>query len=744
LTGHEFEREVLNVARVLWPRDPSAGAEFIDGKERDGVFYDEDVIHLIEATIERSEEKAKQDCKKLSKLAGEIRKRHEDKVIKCWFVTKHEPTDRQRSVAKSQNYPVHAVSFTQLQGKLVNAVEYIGCRKRHKFGSIHSPSESTGDVSFIPVNVKERTSDVTWRISEIARKVDEGETIALTADYGAGKSMILRELFRNLSEKYLSGKSSKFPVHINLREHSGAQYSDEILERHARVIGFNSTTQLVKAWRAGYVILLLDGFDEITSLGFQGRWSKLQELRFKGLKAVREMIAEQPQGSGVVVAGREYYFDSHKELQHCLGLRKCIDITLNDFTQEQVDALLQSSGVPTVITPAWLPKRPLFVATLALRGHLAGIGHLDSSIGFGWNELIQSICERESGISGQLDPISIRSVLECVATSSRCLDGGAILSRRQLTDAFFEVCGYEPDEQGILLLERLPGLGVPTPGSESRAFVDQDFECALGAADVARFYMEPWSAGGNVERTCRPLSGVGIAVAVAIIGDDPRKTNAQPAIDRSNPAAALRLDLVQLGISLNAQFSSNISIQDIHIQDLDLSGRINLNGNIYFSECIFDNINIDPSSPLGEKARLQGCLIRSISGVHSRGDVIEILNDDCMVDDFIDGVATNADILEAGFPLPVRVLLVILRKLFLQSGRARKENAFYRGLDGNAQRYVGDILEILISEGLTSKDNNGGEPLYVKNRHESTRMNSILAAPETSNDPLIVRVRSLA
>lgn len=83
MTGREFEAQVLAVARMLWPHNPSSGSEYIGGRERDGVFHEEDVIHLIEATIERSEEKARQDCRKLAKLAAEIRRSNIDKVVKC-------------------------------------------------------------------------------------------------------------------------------------------------------------------------------------------------------------------------------------------------------------------------------------------------------------------------------------------------------------------------------------------------------------------------------------------------------------------------------------------------------------------------------------------------------------------------------------------------------------------------------------------------------------------------------------
>src|SRR5690606_30161748 len=98
--------------------------------------------------------KAKKDCRKLSKLSGEMRKKFADKVIKCWFVTLHEPTDRQRAVARSANYPIQAVGFKEFQGKLVNARDYLSLRDVHRFGSAANPDSTSAPPKFIPVEVK--------------------------------------------------------------------------------------------------------------------------------------------------------------------------------------------------------------------------------------------------------------------------------------------------------------------------------------------------------------------------------------------------------------------------------------------------------------------------------------------------------------------------------------------------------------------------------------------------------------
>ena len=60
----------------------------LDGRERDGIFETDEVIHLVEATVSRSEKKAEDDIKKLRTAAEKLQKRYPQKAVKGWFVTR--------------------------------------------------------------------------------------------------------------------------------------------------------------------------------------------------------------------------------------------------------------------------------------------------------------------------------------------------------------------------------------------------------------------------------------------------------------------------------------------------------------------------------------------------------------------------------------------------------------------------------------------------------------------------------
>ncbi len=125
--------------------------------------------------------------------------------------------------------------------------------------------------------------------------------------------MTLRELYQKLAARYHKGETTQFPLYLNLREHHGQALPVEIIERHARLIGFSSPSQIVRAWKSGYCTLLLDGFDEISSLGLQGGWRRLKEVRAASMHGLRALISDSPTTCGIVTAGRNSFFDTDAE-----------------------------------------------------------------------------------------------------------------------------------------------------------------------------------------------------------------------------------------------------------------------------------------------------------------------------------------------------------------------------------------------------------------------------------------------
>jgi len=370
-----FENEVRRIARELWPQAEYQGAATIEGKQRDGVFETEECVHLVEATTSQATDKAKADIKKLVSLAQKFRQEKSHLAVKCWLITRKEPKAEQRGEAARYPGLLNILSFSQFQAKLINVAGYLTVRENYRFGSVSDPA--TGDkvptIAYVDLDIKEIGTAGIWSMHALRDGLVEGRRFVLLGDFGAGKSMTLRELFFQLRDKYHRGVIARFPIYLNLRDHHGQTNPAELLIRHATNIGFPNPDHLIRAWRAGYAILLLDGIDEITSLGIQGIWKRLQDIRYRALQAVRELIKQTPRGCGLILASRAHFFDSDRERKSALGQGSdYVEITLNDFSEDQIRQYLTRSGLSGAI-PAWLPSRPLLLGYLAAKGVLADL-----------------------------------------------------------------------------------------------------------------------------------------------------------------------------------------------------------------------------------------------------------------------------------------------------------------------------------------------------------------------------------
>ena len=745
-----FEDEVRRIARALWPSAEFGGAEQFEGREFDGSFVTEDCIHLMEATISRRKEKARQDIEKLDRrIQTESRRGTRYRSLRGWFITKDEPTAEQRGVAKPYRDHINVLSFSQFQARLIDSHAYLAARDNHSFGSVRDPvtGEHKTGVEYVPLDlVKLDTLDALSR-DALLSMLTGGSTLVLLGDFGAGKSMTLREVYRDLRKRHLRGETSTFPVYLNLRDHYGQTDPAEVIQRHGASIGFAHPSHLVRAWRAGYTHLLIDGFDEISTINIQGLWRNLRQNRFRAMEAVRRLVRDHPSSSGLLVAGRAHFFDSHDERRNALGLpNDAVELSLAEFTDQQTATYLERVGLRGFVPP-WLPTRPLLVGYLAARGSLDDLIDGDSTgqplnRAIGWDTLLDRISSREAEIEAGIDGNTVRRILERLATKARASESGlGSLSPESVIKAFNEVCGYDPDERGMVLLQRLPGLGVDRADENTRTFVDHAFADSCRAGDLIEFVKYPYDFDESISSDMVTAVGnLGIEVTahrVTDMGYSEGQLHAAVTRAKRSGDEYLASDVARLIVECGFDIRENITITGVMLPGIDLDTTKSDMSRMDLRDCYFSRVEIDPSAESERLPSFHECVIDEVDGRVSHADLPHGMFDECIIDRFSTTAATTATVLSLDLPLGVRVCLTVLKKLYEQRGAGRKENALHRGLDGHARRLVPDVLHVLQGAGLAVPDRSRGAVIWRPDRSNRARVGRMMSAPASDNDRVL-------
>jgi len=757
------ENEVRRIARELWPEAQYGGARVIDGLERDGVFETEDCIHLLEATVSRRRDKALDDAKKLVGLAKKFQAKNPQKAVKCWFVTKDEPTADQRDAINRHDSLVSALSFAQFQSKLIDVPSYLSLRDNYPFGSVRDPATGSvkAEIEYVSLDLVQSENQKLWSVRGITDSLLSGNRFVVFGDYGAGKSMTLREVHRELRRAFFKRQTTKFPIYLNLRDHFGQTNPAEVLERHGRNLGFPHPPHLVRAWRAGYVILLIDGFDELTTVGIQGLWKRLQDSRYRAMQAVREFIRAQPTDAGVVLAGRAHFFDSERERRSALGISPGFaELALNEFNDEQIQRYLEKKGLKGKV-PGWMPSRPLLVGYLAASGILeqaiVGVGGPDQQAlatdpARGWDLILDRVCAREAEIEAGIDGQTVRRILERLATMARNNSSGlGPISRDQVIAAFSEICGYQPHERGVVLLQRLPGLGIDRADEGTRAFLDEELADACRAGDVTQFISDPFGMSPHVFRGAECGLGVlGVGLAVIKAQDSDLSGGKMNAVLRkaaeSEDLTVLVLDLARVAIELGCAIEISLHLNDILIPSLELSQGIRNCSRLHFRSCFFSRVALDPEVDAAHLPRFENCYIDELEGRSSLKDLpLGVFDATCEIDKFSEAPETTNAIGGMDLPIGAKVLLTMLKKIYLQSGTGRKENALHRGLDHHGRRLVAPVLRLLQTEGLVQRYRRAGldMTIWVPDRAKTGRVAKMITSPRTCRDPLLDKASNL-
>lgn len=752
-----FEQQVLSVARTLWHGDRYSGSIYLSGKERDGVFITDDKVNIIECTTSRKKDKAKQDGKKLEEATRKYASQYPTKAVKGWFITRDEPTaDQRHEIRALRTAAVVAVSFEQFRAEIVDAQEYLSCRKEVPFGSARNPDpEQPQDLDqYIPIGLLHQNSETTSYAHDIADHLVSGHSFLITGDYGAGKSMTLRETFLMLRKWYLQSAIAQFPLHLNLREHRGQQNCAEALRRHADNIGFSNPHHLVRAWRGGHLCLILDGVDELTTTTWAQNPSDIHNIRYQTVSLVRNFVQETPSDSAVLMAVRSSYFDSLSEARTALGLPySTVVLTTDDFSEDQVKEYLARRGWQGDI-PDWLPSRPLLLGELASRDMLDPpdeLQHLDPASG--WDLLLERITDREAQASqGELRPDTIRNVMERIASSARERpDGLGPLGFDSIRSAFHSVLGRQPQEASLMTLQRLPGLGVSEDESAARRFVDESLADACRAGDTVRYAQSPFTPWGfDASQWLTSMGSLGVAVAaLSSQRHGPNEGKIRFAIERAaqDECGEIAVDLLRIYGQYLADHggdSPSAEIRGAAISELSLPDmQVDLGGTI-FRDCIVENLNADGFVEWLKSPRFSACYFGVVEGIATADELpSDVFFGECQFGDFSHSFSTTKGILELEIPLPVRVMLTILKKVYLQPGSGRKTSALYRGLDQQSQAYVGDILTLLNRYGFLRRVHVGSEEIWLPVRGCGRRVRSFVHGVTPTGDPLIAEVARL-
>ena len=758
-TGPEFEAEVLRIARALWPADEYAGPIIIDGRERDGVFILDDCINIVECTILREKKKALQDCDKINLLARSLRILNPYKPIRGWFVTLHEPTAEQRMEADKTNGQVIALSFSQFQSKLIDARGYLAARMSHFFGSAEDiiSSDTKTPVKYIEVDILEPQTGLYWSIDNISEAITSGERFTILGDYGIGKSMALKEIFSRLRKMYIKGQSAKFPIYINLRDHHGQDDPAEILHRHCKRIGFQHPDHLVRAWKSGFTILILDGFDEIASSALQGAWKRMAQARHQSMKGIRQFIRECPSESGVAIAGRNSFFSTTTERQSAIGDADFHLLQVQEFTEVAIVKFLSELGFTAKI-PSWLPSRPLLLATIFSRALDVSNGKsgskgaiLGENPAEGWTILMQTIAEREAKMEVGVTANDISEIYRRLATYARGTTSGlGPLPPHLITTVYEQVTGLTPSEEALLVLQRLPGLGVFLGTDDgSRTFIDEDIQDAFSAADQINLIENPYEPANwsKFKESKRTLGKIGRAIVLNWATAKNYSDKSHQALiheyDRHSYEGSGISDIILLGLEMGLLPNLRLTLGDIHIDEIVIKHN-NPNGEkIAFTQCVINVVEISENTLPASIPLFSGCLIQRLDDGIGCTSGSSNKFPDCVIEESSDETDSNSAVLKGDLPISIRLLVVCLRKLYYQSLGGRQRSAFERGIRPEHRIHIPGIINSLISENLAVKYSRAGSDVILPVKRQLARVRKIVSGPVESGDTVVKEVLKL-
>ena len=728
-----FEQRIRDVAALQYGK---AGVKKnINGVDLDCVIeLDGGRWIIVEISTRRNLEKVRTDVNRLV-LVRRFLFDNMNVMAQCYFVCLYEPTPAM--VQAGEPYHIEVISHEHFEKRFFDYTTYVTMRSKMQFGSsVHPVTGDPDNTAYVPVKYEFDAINKEYDIADIVKALSSGSLIVLTGEYGSGKSRCLREVFLSLSKKE---DYPSYSLAIDLKTAWGLHTAEEIIRRHFTLMGLSAAADFaIRAFHNGHVSFVLDGFDEIGSQAWSDDPATLKRIRLDSLRGVRNLIEKS--NSGVLIAGREHYFNTKEEMLTCLGTTRentIVGRCKQEFNDRELEEFLNLISEDVIIVPEWLPRRPLMCQAIAsldgddLRDIL---DDQNGDIAF-WRVFIEIMCRREARIQHILDADTIRRILIRLARITRTKKSNVgPVSYSEIQDAFEAVLGTHPVEEASVILQRLPGLGRTDRESDDRQFIDVYVVDGLRALDLVSA-VERYDAELSREAWINPLDHLGQRVFVDEIATKGLQTEALGFVhnvnDGSNKIAVSDIVCGLLWLNQEKIDFRSITVTEGEMIYCDFSHirpeRLALEG------CIIHNF-VFPSGPV-KTVKVSGCHIESAYGVSGpQGVPAWVVNTDI---ERFQSIATVSAIKNMDLTPQHRILVTILKKTFFQPGGGRQEAALLRGL-GQVDRsgHTGQILQMLISEGLLKKTRGKHGNLYIPERKYSDRVGKILAELNLSEDPL--------
>ncbi|MEM9161410.1 MAG: hypothetical protein AAGB46_20375 [Verrucomicrobiota bacterium] len=419
---------------------------------------------------------------------------------------------------------------------------------------------------------------------------------------------------------------------------------------------------------------------------------------------------------------------------------------LSGFTDKDIEKYLRRSGDNV---PAWLPSRPLLLGYIANSGLLTDDTLMSLNPAAGWDLLLTRICEREiEQIWGPgFEPTALRQFIEGLASRSRKSEGGASLSLTDLRQVFHSVFGQDADEPADLLTSRLPGLGSVPGKPGSKAFVDDAFADAAASGQVSQYLETPFNDHLHLMNLEKSLGILGKEMVFWHLGGE--TGSLQLAIQQSakDPKySRLTCDLFSVMNENSISYTGDVLIiSDGYFDHLEVDANQDFS-NIKFRECLIRKLELGRSDLKHEEKsfpKFKRCVIERVIGAMSASDLPKRLFSGTSIEDFSEFAATNEAVIKSNLPEPTKVLLTILRKLFIQRGSGRLISALHRGLPQRSTKFVMPIIDALISRGFSEIITLDRRNILLPNRSKAADALSIINAPNMSKEEILSDVKKM-